>query len=79
MRTKRTEVDRSLLDDLQDEDSHAPTSKIPPIKVMHPTAGPRALELDSEGKMEFVICISWIWLAILNANGSHFGIDFVYF
>ena len=79
MRTKRIETERSLLDDLQDEDSQAPTSKIPPIKVMHPTAGPRALELDSEGKMEFVICISWIWLAILNANGSHFGIDFVYF
>ena len=59
VRTKRTEAERSLLDDLQDEDSQAPTSKIPPIKVMHPTAGPRALELDSEGKMEFVISLGY--------------------
>ena len=58
VRTKRIETERSLLDDLQDEDSQASISKIPPIKVMHPTAGPRALELDSEGKIEFVCGIS---------------------
>ena len=52
LRTKRGEVDRSLLDDLKDEASDTPTTKIPPIKVMHPTPGPRALELDSEGKTE---------------------------